>query len=46
MKKYTILTAVALAGVGTALVAPRALADPQISVPFVPVNVEPQPCDD
>jgi hypothetical protein len=39
MKKSMILAAAALAGLGTALVAPTAVADPGISLPFVPVSV-------
>lgn len=39
MKKSTILAAVALTGLGTALVAPAAVADPGISLPFVRVSV-------
>ena len=42
MKKYAFLATAALAGLGAALVAPTAVADPRISVPFVPVSV---PCD-
>ncbi len=36
MKKSTLLAAAALTGFGAALVAPTAVADPRISVPFVP----------
>ena len=39
MKKSTILAAAALTGLGAALVAPTAVADPRISLPFVPVSV-------
>lgn len=39
MKKSTILAAAALAGMGAALVAPSAVSDPRITVPFVPVSV-------
>jgi hypothetical protein len=39
MKKSTILATAALAGFGALLVAPAAVADPRISVPFVPVSV-------
>ncbi|GAB7071345.1 hypothetical protein H7J06_10115 [Mycobacterium hodleri] len=39
MKKSTLLAAAALTGFGAALVAPTAVADPRISVPFVPVLV-------
>lgn len=39
MKKSTFLAAAAVAGVGAVLVAPSAVADPRISVPFVPVSV-------
>jgi hypothetical protein len=38
MKKTTILAAAALAGMSAALVAPSAVADPRVSVPFVPVT--------
>ncbi len=43
MKKSTILAAAALTGLGAALVAPTALADPRISVPLVPVSVPLEP---
>jgi hypothetical protein len=43
MKKSTILAAAALTGFGAAIVAPAALADPRISVPFVPVCVHLDP---
>ncbi|MDX1888782.1 hypothetical protein [Mycolicibacterium sp. 050158] len=48
MKKSTILAAAALTGLGAALVAPAAVADPRISVPFTPVLVPmgPPPGDD
>jgi hypothetical protein len=39
MKKSTIFAAAALTGFGAALVAPAAVADPGISLPFVPVSV-------
>ncbi len=39
MKKSTILAAAALTGLGAALVAPTAVADPRITLPFVPVTV-------
>jgi hypothetical protein len=39
MKKSTILAAAALAGMGAAVVAPSAVADSRITVPFVPVSV-------
>ena len=39
MKKSTLLAAAALTGLGAALVAPTAVADPRISVPFHPVSV-------
>jgi hypothetical protein len=39
MKKSTILAAAAVAGVGAVLVNPTAVADPRISLPFVPVCV-------
>ena len=38
MKKSTFLAAAALTGIGAALVAPSAVADPRVSVPFVPVS--------
>jgi hypothetical protein len=38
MKKSTFLAAAALAGMGAVLVAPSAVADPRVSVPFVPVS--------
>jgi hypothetical protein len=43
MKKYTLLAAAALTGFGAVLVAPAAVADPRISVPFVPVLVPLEP---
>jgi hypothetical protein len=43
MKKSTILAAAALTGLGAALVAPTAVADPRISLPFVPVSVPSDP---
>ena len=48
MKKSTILAAAALAGMGAALAAPRAVSDPGITVPFVAVSVplEPPTADD
>lgn len=39
MKKSTLLAAVALTGLGAAIIAPTAVADPRISLPFVPVIV-------
>jgi hypothetical protein len=39
MKKSTLLAAAALTGLGAALVAPTAVANPRISVPFHPVSV-------
>jgi hypothetical protein len=39
MKKSTFLAAAALAGMGALLAAPAAVADPRITVPFVPVHV-------
>ncbi|WP_161600562.1 hypothetical protein [Mycolicibacterium hodleri] len=39
MKKSTILAAAAFTGLGAAIVAPAAVADPRISVPFDPVSV-------
>jgi hypothetical protein len=46
MKKSTILAAAALTGLGAALVAPTAVADPRISLPFVPVSVPFDPPQD
>jgi hypothetical protein len=43
MKKSTLLAAAALTGLGAALVAPSAVADPRISVPFQPVSVPVDP---
>jgi len=43
MKKSTFLAAAALTGFGAALVAPTAVADPRITVPFVPVLVPVEP---
>jgi hypothetical protein len=43
MKKSTILAATALTGLAAALVAPAAVADPRITVPFVPVSVPSHP---
>lgn len=43
MKKTTLLAAAALTGLGAAVVAPTALADPRISVPFHPVSVPVEP---
>jgi len=43
MKKSTLIAAAALTGFGAALVAPTAVADPRISVPFVPVLVPLEP---
>lgn len=43
MKKTLIVTAAAVAGFGAALVAPAAVADPRVSVPFMPVTVPVEP---
>jgi hypothetical protein len=43
MKKSTLLAAAALTGFGAALVAPTAMADPRISMPFIPVLVPLEP---
>jgi len=43
MKKSTILAAAALTGLGAIVVAPSAVADPRISVPFHPVSVPVEP---
>jgi hypothetical protein len=43
MKKTLIVTAAAVAGFGAALVAPTAVADPRVSVPFMPVTVPVEP---
>lgn len=39
MNKTTFVLAAGLAGMGAVLVAPSAVADPRISMPFVPVSV-------
>ncbi|MBJ7340118.1 hypothetical protein [Mycolicibacterium sp.] len=39
MKKSTILATAALTAFGAALIAPAAVADPRINLPFVPVSV-------
>ena len=39
MKKSAVLVGAALAGLGAVLVAPSAVGDPRISVPFKPVAV-------
>ncbi|WP_173008095.1 hypothetical protein [Mycolicibacterium sp. P1-18] len=46
MKKSHFLAAAALTGFGAALVAPMAVADPRISVPFIPVLVPGEPLAD
>ncbi|MET0453311.1 MAG: hypothetical protein ABW137_15890 [Mycobacterium sp.] len=39
MKKAAFLAGAALAGLGALLIAPSAVGDPRITVPFVPVSV-------
>ena len=43
MKKSTLIAAAALTGLGAVVVAPSAVADPRISVPFHPVSVPVEP---